>query len=50
MNKDDAFAEIAALIYFQSPLKNQDMWLKRIMDAGLWKPTLHSMKVEEVED
>jgi hypothetical protein len=40
MNKDDAFAEIAALIYYQDSLKNQDRWLKRVMDAGLWKPLL----------
>tara|TARA_R100001230_G_C5655707_1_gene160559 strand:- start:515 stop:658 length:144 start_codon:yes stop_codon:yes gene_type:complete len=40
ISKDDAFAEIAALIYYQDSLKNQDRWLKRVMDAGLWKPLL----------
>ncbi len=40
ISKDEAFAEIAALIYYQDSCKNQDRWLKRIMDAGLWKPSL----------
>tara|TARA_R100000742_G_C4233442_1_gene54531 strand:- start:268 stop:486 length:219 start_codon:yes stop_codon:yes gene_type:complete len=28
---------IAALIYYQEPLKKQDEWLKDIMDNGIWE-------------
>ena len=39
ISKDDAFAEIGINLLSRF-LKNQDRWLKRIMDAGLWKPSL----------
>ena len=39
----DVVENIAALIYYQAPLKDQDNWLRRIMDKGIWTP-------EEVED
>ena len=34
---------IAGLIYYQASLKDQDDWLRRVMDKGIWTP-------EEVED
>ncbi len=38
MNRNEAFIEICVLIYFQDSLKNQDRWLERVINAGLWKP------------
>jgi len=38
MNRNEAFIEICVLIYFQDSLKNQDRWLNRVIEAGLWKP------------
>tara|TARA_R100000008_G_C3583319_1_gene170204 strand:+ start:1042 stop:1290 length:249 start_codon:yes stop_codon:yes gene_type:complete len=29
---------IAALIYYQCSLRDQDQWLKRVMDKGIWEP------------
>ena len=34
----DAVQEIAALIYYQDSLDEQDRWLKDIMDKGIWLP------------
>ena len=34
----DAVQEIAAIIYYQSSLKDQDRWLNDIMDKGIWLP------------
>ena len=48
----DAVQEIAAIIYYQSSLKDQDRWLNDIMDKGIWLPeedenTTYQMSVEE---
>ena len=48
----DAVQEIAAIIYYQSSLKDQDRWLNNIMDKGIWLPeedenTTYHMSVEE---
>ena len=48
----DAVQEIAAIIYYQSSLKDQDKWLNDIMDKGIWLPeedenTTYDMSVEE---
>ena len=48
----DAVQEIAAIIYYQSSLKDQDRWLNNIMDKGIWLPeedenTTYDMSVEE---
>ena len=48
----DAVQEIAAIIYYQSSLKDQDRWLNDIMDKGIWLPeedenTTYDMSVEE---
>lgn len=48
----DAVQEIAALIYYQSSLRDQDRWLKDIMDKGIWLPEeddggTYYMSVEE---
>ena len=48
----DAVQEIAAIIYYQSSLKDQDRWLNDIMDKGIWLPeedenTTYHMSVEE---
>ena len=48
----DAVQEIAAIIYYQSSLKDQDRWLNDIMDKGIWLPeedenTTCDMSVEE---
>ena len=45
MNKytDDLLYEIqniAALIYYQASLRDQDVWLNRIMEKGIWEPEL----------
>ena len=45
MNKltDDLLNEIqniAALIYYQASLSDQDRWLHRIMEKGIWTPEL----------
>ena len=40
---DDLLYEIqniAALIYYQCSLRDQDRWLHRIMEKGIWKPEL----------
>ena len=34
----DAVQEIAAIIYYQSSLREQDRWLNKIMDIGIWTP------------
>ena len=48
----DAVQEIAAIIYYQSSLKDQDRWVNNIMDKGIWLPeedenTTYDMSVEE---
>ena len=48
----DAVQEIAAIIYYQSRLKDQDRWLNDIMYKGIWLPeedenTTYDMSVEE---
>ena len=48
----DAVQEIAAIIYYQSSLKDQDRWLNDIMDKGIWLPeedenTTYDMSVEQ---
>ena len=48
----NAVQEIAAIIYYQSSLKDQDRWLNDIMDKGIWLPeedenTTYHMSVEE---
>ena len=49
----DAVQQIAAIIYYEMSLKEQDIWLKDIMEKGIWMPeesddggTYH-MSVEE---
>ena len=40
---DDLLNEIqniAALIYYQASLSDQDRWLSRIMEKGIWKPEM----------
>ncbi len=40
---DDLLYEIqniAALIYYQASLRDQDRWLHRIMEKGIWQPEL----------
>jgi len=40
---DDLLYEIqniAALIYYQASLRDQDRWLHRIMEKGIWEPEL----------
>ena len=40
---DDLLYEIqniAALIYYQAPLRDQDEWLHRVMEKGIWEPEL----------
>ena len=40
---DDLLYEIqniAALIYYQCSLRDQDRWLHRIMEKGIWQPEL----------
>ena len=40
---DDLLYEIqniAALIYYQASLRDQDTWLNRIMEKGIWEPEL----------
>lgn len=34
----EAVQEIAAIIYYQSSLKDQDRWLENIIDKGIWRP------------
>ena len=36
----DAVQEIASIIYYQSSLKEQDIWLNDIMAKGIWLPDL----------
>ena len=31
-------SEIADIIYMELPLEYQDVWLKRVMEKGLWEP------------
>jgi len=33
-----AVHEIAGLIYYQAPLKEQDRWLQNVIELGLWEP------------
>ena len=28
---------IAGLIYYQAPLKEQDKWLKKVIEEGIWR-------------
>ena len=35
-----AINDIANIIYFQEPLKVQDLWLERIQRQGIWHPDL----------
>ena len=40
---DDLLYEIqniAALIYYQASLRDQDVWLHRVIEKGIWKPEL----------
>ena len=34
----DAVQSIAAIIYYQMSLKEQDIWLNDIMEKGIWLP------------
>ncbi len=34
----DAVQQIAGIIYYEMPIKEQDIWLKDIMDKGIWLP------------
>ena len=34
----DAVQQIAAIIYYQMSLREQDIWLKDIMEKGIWMP------------
>ena len=34
----DAVQEIASIIYYQSNLSEQDIWLNDIMKKGIWLP------------
>ena len=34
----DAVQQIAAIIYYQMSLREQDIWLKDIMEKGIWLP------------
>ena len=36
----DAVQEIAAIIYYQNSLRDQDRWLNDIMAKGIWLPDL----------
>ena len=36
----NAVEEIASIIYYQSSLKDQDRWLKDIMNRGIWRPEI----------
>ncbi len=33
----DRLNNIAGLIYYQAPLKEQDEWLKKIIEEGIWR-------------
>ena len=38
-NLRDYLAEIASIIYMETPLEYQDMWLERMITLGYYKPT-----------
>jgi len=43
ISKEELLAEIqeiCAIIYYQSSLKDQDRWLKDIMNKGIWRPEI----------
>ena len=39
-SKEDMLAEIAEIIYYQCSLKDQDNWLRMMIDMGYWKPEI----------
>jgi hypothetical protein len=45
----DAVQSIAEIIYMEMPLREQDIWLKDIMNKGIWKPTWE-METEDKYD
>ena len=34
----DAVHEIAEIIYLELDIEYQDVWLRRVMDKGIWSP------------
>tara|TARA_R110000824_G_scaffold146889_2_gene316078 strand:- start:289 stop:462 length:174 start_codon:yes stop_codon:yes gene_type:complete len=34
----EAVQEIAEIIYMELDIEYQDVWLKRVMDKGIWSP------------
>tara|TARA_R100000656_G_scaffold49218_1_gene39713 strand:+ start:1114 stop:1275 length:162 start_codon:yes stop_codon:yes gene_type:complete len=34
----ETVSEIADIIYMELPLEYQDVWLKRVIDRGMWTP------------
>ncbi len=46
----DAVQEIAAIIYYQHSLRDQDRWLNDIMAKGIWLPDLSDDDDNESND
>ena len=38
ITKEEMLQEIAAIIYYQCSLREQDRWLGKIIDMGMWIP------------
>tara|TARA_R110000824_G_C14989320_1_gene655045 strand:- start:429 stop:572 length:144 start_codon:yes stop_codon:yes gene_type:complete len=36
----EALDIIATLIYYQADIAEQDIWLKTVMDKGIWRPEI----------
>ena len=36
----EAVQEIAEIIYMELDVEYQDVWLKRVMDKGIWRPEI----------
>tara|TARA_X000001036_G_C19979273_1_gene521513 strand:- start:194 stop:337 length:144 start_codon:yes stop_codon:yes gene_type:complete len=34
----EAVQEIAEIIYMELDIEYQDVWLRRVMDKGIWRP------------
>ena len=35
---ENLIKEIAEIIYMELDIEYQDVWLKRVMDKGIWRP------------
>ena len=40
ISKQQMLEEICEIIYYQCSLKEQDSWLRTMMDRGIWRPEI----------